>query len=505
MEDLKVLEKQQRESQRKLAASKQTKQTRLEQRTSLDVKLQSLKYTNGEWRAQLVRARDLLSRSTRELGVAKLRSDRSAEHLKAFDSKLRAALLSARAIQDMRRRLDSTIAIIHSKRSIIVRIKEETHDKVKDARGVLNQTSAAQDSLRQQLSDATSRSEDITAATTRVRTEISELNSDLSTAQQMASSTKLRAESIANDVINETHRHRQAVNAMQSQLSQLEADKVAALARKASIREQLEARYRMTLELWARCVTLQKMEGHNPSPKPNQGGPSPSVDLAAMTRALESAKLALVESCATFQQGSDQHKDLCDQLASLKIVGEKAAKEAANIDAASAKLTKEAVASANEHNEILQRLEEARQDFATVRASLEAVRTSSTETISRLDAERSEQVSRSEKTSKDIEAARTLATKNEAESASLKSLWENEKSEGDRDLLRAKQRAEEVKTAFERIRTEHESMKKSLEGHLKSEIDEIRRAQSIMTEEATSKLSKLLKGKSWYCQYDENR
>eukprot|EP00957_Ditylum_brightwellii_P159793 12162858-Ditylum_brightwellii.AAC.1 len=74
MEDLRVLEQQQRESQHMLQSIKLTREHKLEQRASLENKLSSVKYSNGERRAQLSRARDVLSKSTRELGTARLHS-----------------------------------------------------------------------------------------------------------------------------------------------------------------------------------------------------------------------------------------------------------------------------------------------------------------------------------------------------------------------------------------------------------------------------------------------
>ena len=99
MEDLRILEQQQRDSQRLLASIKLTKQHKLEQRISLETKLSSLKYSNGESRAQLFRARDVMSKSTRELGTAKIHSERSSENLKKFDDKLKRTLSHVRGLQ----------------------------------------------------------------------------------------------------------------------------------------------------------------------------------------------------------------------------------------------------------------------------------------------------------------------------------------------------------------------------------------------------------------------
>jgi len=92
MEDLRVLEQQQRESQRLLASTKQTKKHRLDHRIALENKLSSLKYSNGESKQQLLRSREVLSRITRELGEARLRGGNYNDNLKRFDERLKKLL-----------------------------------------------------------------------------------------------------------------------------------------------------------------------------------------------------------------------------------------------------------------------------------------------------------------------------------------------------------------------------------------------------------------------------
>ena len=64
MEDLRILEEQQQDSQRKLKQVKTLKHNRLEHRSTVENQLNSLKYKNGEHRAQLNRKHEVLSLAT---------------------------------------------------------------------------------------------------------------------------------------------------------------------------------------------------------------------------------------------------------------------------------------------------------------------------------------------------------------------------------------------------------------------------------------------------------
>ena len=68
MADLLVLEQNHRESERKLASARLTKEHRIRQRNDLESQLQDLKFSNGGLRAQLNQYRELLATLTRELG-----------------------------------------------------------------------------------------------------------------------------------------------------------------------------------------------------------------------------------------------------------------------------------------------------------------------------------------------------------------------------------------------------------------------------------------------------
>jgi len=220
MEDLRVLEQQQRDSQRLLASSKLTKQHKLEQRSSLDTKLSSLKYSNGEARAQLIHAREVLSKSTRELANAKLRSDRSSDNLKKFDEKLKKTLDVVRALHSKRRKLDNAIVRLANADATLKNREGKMMKEVKRLEMELEDAKHREQLVVKSIQGAKMKVQEFVEDTIRMRSELSGLETDLTSAQQMEASTKFRAESIRSEIEGEKKRYEDSKTA---QLAKMEA------------------------------------------------------------------------------------------------------------------------------------------------------------------------------------------------------------------------------------------------------------------------------------------
>ena len=222
MEDLRVLEQQQRDSQRLLASSKLTKQHKLEQRSSLDTKLSSLKYSNGEARAQLIHAREVLSKSTRELANAKLRSDRSSDNLKKFDEKLKKTLDVVRALHSKRRKLDNAIVRLANADATLKNREGKMMKEVKRLEMELEDAKHREQLVVKSIQGAKMKVQEFVEDTIRMRSELSGLETDLTSAQQMEASTKFRAESIRSEIEGEKKRYEDPKTA---QLAKMEAER----------------------------------------------------------------------------------------------------------------------------------------------------------------------------------------------------------------------------------------------------------------------------------------
>ncbi len=175
--------------------------------SSLESKLSSVKYANGEQRAQLVRARDVLSRSTREMGATKLSSSKSSDALKGFDSRLKKALMSKRILNALRHKVDSGIITLRNKRTIILRLKTQVVDELTASSKRANDAKHHEDSLRKSTRDEKYETKNLMEDITSARSEVTGLGQDLATNHSTLDDTKFRAECTMSDLVAEDKRH----------------------------------------------------------------------------------------------------------------------------------------------------------------------------------------------------------------------------------------------------------------------------------------------------------
>lgn len=495
MEDLHVLEQQQRDSQRKLEAIKLTKQHKLEQRSALESKLSSLKYANGEQRAQLVRARDVLSRCTRELGAAKLRSGRSSEALRAFDGRLKRALASARSLQVMRRRLDSGIIVLRNKEAIILRLKSQVMDSLKAAEKRHDETKLQEQSLRKAIHSEKLKAKHLIEQTTSIRSDVSGLEQDLAAAEQMAASTKLRAETIASEIDAEGRRHDNEMQAMRSKIDACEKKEAERTEQTKAVQEQIELKKAQIYEAWKRCQQLQREEGHELCPEPFDDGPATTINTALLRAKLEGERETLRVEKAARDSLAEYVVQGNEKLANLSS-SETAAKEvAASILKAAEEAQKVEKGRRDANEKFLAELESERHEVGDLRRSVSELMESNGMEKKRLEDKVLQQALVIQKRQVEIKEMKTRLVSEGTSIQELETSAENEKKQKAQLLEAAKQEADSMRAKFEDIRREVEAIEFESDSDTEKEVEDIKLAQSILVEDTKDEIARLCEGK----------
>lgn len=207
MNDLRLLEEQQREAQRKVAIMKLNKQQKEEQLQRLEQSLASLQYTNAQQREQLERCRQLMSVQTRELGAVKLRSCKATSDLKRFDDKLRNGLQVMHELSRQQRAMETKLVQLENCSRILERQKSEAEKNLQTATENLNalehKESLLMKTIQSSKNDARALSDDIN----KVRSCSNDLEEDLRIASQMETRTKVNLEMKATEIESEEKRH----------------------------------------------------------------------------------------------------------------------------------------------------------------------------------------------------------------------------------------------------------------------------------------------------------
>lgn len=198
--DLRVLEQQQRDAQKQLMNARSTKEQRMEQHAALESKLEHIKYSNGEFRAQLRQSREVLSTSTRALGSRRLLTDKAGGEIRDFERKLNRGLQSARLNTVCRRKIESLFILLESKLDVLSRVRVEAKDKWNALEKSLKIERGREETLRTSIQGETARRQHLASEIASVRAQNREAENDLLVTQNMEESTRTRAKAITSQL-----------------------------------------------------------------------------------------------------------------------------------------------------------------------------------------------------------------------------------------------------------------------------------------------------------------
>eukprot|EP00980_Cylindrotheca_fusiformis_P013606 scaffold3502_cov111-Cylindrotheca_fusiformis.AAC.1 len=301
LEDLRVLEQQQRESQRKLANARVTKENRFQQHTTLETQLEQQKYKNGELRAQLRQFREFLSCGTRELGARRLAGGRAGDDIQAFEQRLKKGIQAQRMNIMLVRKIDSHIIRLENKGAILARLNAESKEKV----SLLQKETLAAKRLEEELRAAThtevSKAHKFAEEVAVFRIESAKLEEHLLSAKSSEEATRLRVHGIVAQLESETKGHKQMMAKLEEQLCSYERDRQHMVSEENTLTVSFEAKTRNLYETKRRIVSTQQEEGQAPS--------SCSSDFQEPVPSLDKMMLAAQQEAIGAKLGDQQGKN----------------------------------------------------------------------------------------------------------------------------------------------------------------------------------------------------
>lgn len=488
MEDLRVLEQQQRESQRKLATIKLTKQHKQTQKVTLETKLASLKYANGQRRAQLTRARDVLHRSACQMGSAKLRSDKSGANLKDFDEKLKIALASTRSMQVLRRKIDGGLVHMRNKDSVIKRLILESLEQVRALEKEEERITSCEQSFRQKILENNQKTNMYLEDITKFRLEISGLEDDLASAKHMEASTKLRAESIAAEIESEDKRHFATMQAMSEKLQEAQRSKCTIASQTSSYNEELVRQTHMIHMTWMKVVEIQKEEGQDLSYEPVDGSPIPTLDVDGIrldVEALDQELMTVKSTHSNVIADSEHHVAAMITIRAEYLV----VKEEINAIRKEAESTRARECERCEkYKQYTIDLDAERKSVDDLHISVSELRKAKEDEKTRLEQRLINQAEAIQNAEAEQVESLLYIAEDEAVIESLKASDALAMSENAAKITDAKQNAENARSMYECVCVEAETFKEQSKKELHQALDDIERAQNIMIEESQSEI-----------------
>ncbi len=310
MNDLRILEQQQRESKRMLESMKLTKVHKLEQKKAIDVSLSNLKYQAGEMRAELQRANKELSKHHRQVLDARSRSEKSRKDSTRFDAKMKRAIGVARVLATYQNKVEAAMIGLNETNAQLNFKKGQMMSKLNAARVRRDDAKHRYDLLAKSIQTNQHKERAIREELSRIRSETTGNEHDLSSAQQIESQTKLRVQTIEHEVEMEQTRHVGAVADLESKHTEMASSKAKELLSVEKMKADIAAKKEELRKMWEKSNQIRKAEGHEVLPEPKWGvDQAPSLDVARISVRVNAQE---EELCSSKKEKENLHHSIVE-------------------------------------------------------------------------------------------------------------------------------------------------------------------------------------------------
>lgn len=215
--DLRVLEEQQSESQRKLETSRITKQRGMQQQSELEAKLDQLKYKNGQQRAELHNFHERLSEGQRMLVSARSVSGKAGDDLRSFDSELKLALETKRTLLTFQRKQTRLLDILSNRIIILEQLVNSEEELMVDANKQYCTIKQREENLRQRLHEENTKLQQIADKTATSRSSTFKAEKELDSMDKFESELSKEFEKASIQAENDHSEHVEGKCRFQSQ------------------------------------------------------------------------------------------------------------------------------------------------------------------------------------------------------------------------------------------------------------------------------------------------
>ena len=338
--DLRILQDQQNDAERRLQQTRATKQKRLEQQAAAEAQLDRLKYANGQQRAELQRATALLSVGQRHMAEARVKAERAGVDLRDFDRKVQKCLAVKRSLHSYQRMHDAMLQILRNMLSQLRRLVEEAKMEHEQAEADCNKAKELEHSLRNGIKTEAEAQQRCAQATVGVRAK--------SATAENALNVKLKAEADATrkkdrmGQVVEEH-HEQASNMLKGLgvgLEQLARRKEELALKISGAKETTTTKVELLHTIWHRAIQIQKEEGQEPSLSPSETNVPPVIDVETIRESVEAETAAAEEETKAKDELQPKVESLRLQLPSLEAEVATTAKQVDELVATNAETQK---------------------------------------------------------------------------------------------------------------------------------------------------------------------
>lgn len=327
MADLRILEEQQAESERKLQYAQELKQRRLEALKTCEHKLHDLQYKNGQMRACIDRHRDTLAINQRRVLEMKQHANERGDELGSFSEEVNMLHEAMQSLVRGCRQHQGFIDTYETKLGMLRNMVDESYAQVQQLEHELQAIHDRQDTLHAMIRQETLAEQQLMQEISDLRQEILELEQDLTDATNEQTKQNNILESVNAELAKAKDQYQTAEESHKTAIAQTEEEIASLTAKKKTVGCSVDQAKKELHASWSEIVEMQTAEGHTPSLLPSQTDDPPTIDLNMIQDSLQKEKSAVEEEKLAETQLRDCVASLADRLKQCNIEFEEATVE----------------------------------------------------------------------------------------------------------------------------------------------------------------------------------
>lgn len=319
MNDLRILEQQQIESEQQLAqalAHKHRMQASVQQ---LSDQLAQQRYANGQARAELAVRHDRLAESTRLATDAQTAADGAEVDLKELGQRVQQALAGKRATLAVERRQERLLAELEQRASLLAHLLEEEDAKVQQLYDERERMVDEQRVLERELETALAENQRLDAAVAKARADADREEQELLVLTDEEKALQRRLAELQQELLDNEKQHL-------AELAAIDAEHQATLAEgkelertKRELQEQISKATKEYHESWRTVIAIQEAEGHAPSKAPSETTEPPVLDLDRIRESVDAERKAYQAEMAAKEELESQVAVMTEELESIGL------------------------------------------------------------------------------------------------------------------------------------------------------------------------------------------
>ena len=290
MEDVRILEEQQRQADQKLDSAKRYKEQCTQHQQQVETTLSTLKYENGKNAELIQQQRITLQQCGRELGTLREEDTRADNDLRKFHDKLKKATACCRKIVSLYTQIDRATILLRKKETDQRRVLADAEDKAREAETRYAETVRHEELVLKAIQAGKQTANVLAEESAKAESNCAKLDNELATHRKMESASAASLQEAEEEVKAEKKRGEEAQAALRAKIADAERRRAEMMARLECLEGDEKEKQKEVDEAEAVSRQIQLQEEHEVTPE----GMPVNIDVSRI-RAVAEKQAAILE------------------------------------------------------------------------------------------------------------------------------------------------------------------------------------------------------------------